>query len=61
VAAHPFRRPAFRGWSEQQKFTGGDGQWLDRFGFAVGIAGGTELAGAPFHKVDRGAVYLFGL
>jgi hypothetical protein len=57
----PFRGPAFRGWSEQQKFTAGDAQRLDRFGFAVGIAGGTGLAGAPFHTADRGAVYLFGL
>jgi hypothetical protein len=48
-------------WSEEQKFTAGDGQRLDRFGFAIGIAGGTGLAGAPFHKADRGAVYLFGL
>jgi hypothetical protein len=48
-------------WSGQQKFTAGDGQRLDRFGFAVGIAGGTGLAGAPFHKADRGAVYVFGL
>jgi hypothetical protein len=48
-------------WSEKQKFTAIDGHRTDRFGFAVGIAGGTGLVGAPFHRDDRGAVYLFGL
>jgi hypothetical protein len=63
-AAYEFRRAgdAWSGrWSQRQKLTAADGTRLDMLGFAVGIAGGTGLAGAPFHYADRGAVYQFGL
>ena len=63
-AAYEFKRTgdALSGrWSQTQKVTAADGARLDRLGFAVGIAGSTGLAGAPFHNVNRGAVYLFGL
>jgi FG-GAP repeat len=63
-AAYEFTRSgdAFSGhWSQTRKVTAADGARLDRLGFAVGIAGSTGLAGAPFHNDNRGAVYLFGL
>jgi hypothetical protein len=63
-AAYEFTRSgdAFSGhWSQTRKVTAADGARLDRLGFAVGIAGTTGLAGAPFHNANRGAVYLFGL
>jgi FG-GAP repeat protein len=63
-AAYKFRRAgdALSGhWSQTRKVTAADGARLDRLGFAVGIAGTTGLAGAPFHSANRGAVYLFGL
>jgi FG-GAP repeat len=63
-AAYEFRRAgdALSGhWSQTRKVTAADGARLDRLGFAVGIAGTTGLAGAPFHNANRGAVYLFGL
>jgi hypothetical protein len=63
-AAYEFTRngdPRTGHWSQTQKITAIDGARLDELGFAVGIAGGTGLAGAPFHNTDRGAVYRFPL
>jgi FG-GAP repeat len=63
-AAYEFTRAgdALNGhWSQTRKLTAADGARTDRLGFATGIAGGTGLAGAPFHNANRGAVYLFGL
>jgi len=63
-AAYEFTRAgdALSGhWSQTRKVTAADGSRLDELGFAVGIVGGTGLAGAPFHNANRGAVYLFGL
>jgi hypothetical protein len=63
-AAYEFRRDggvSSGRWSQRQKLTAKDGGRLDMLGFAVGIAGGAGLVGAPFHHTDRGIVYLFGL
>jgi hypothetical protein len=45
-------------WSEQTRLVPSDGVAYDQFGFAVGIAGGMLVVGAPFHDIV-GQVYVF--
>ena len=58
-----FVKPA-GGWASRTqtaKLTASDGDWFDRLGWSVAIAGDTIVAGAPrpTGPIDAGAVYVF--
>ena len=62
-AAYVFVKPA-GGWASRTqtaKLTASDGDWSDRLGWSVAIAGDTIVAGAPrpTGPHDAGAVYVF--
>jgi FG-GAP repeat len=59
-AAYEFLRNG-GGWTQKSEFTAADGAPNDRLGFAVTIAPGTAIVGAPFHNGFRGQAYLFPL
>ena len=59
--AYVFSKPAV-GWGDEHESSilkSSDGALGDSFGWAVSISNSVIAVGAPFHKADVGAAYVF--